>query len=316
MSNSLDNQISQNNEQLPLKLSGDEDILWRIIWDKKFIIIIISFIFAVGSIFYALSKPNIYRASAILAPASSEGGAGGLAALAGQFGGLASMAGLNLGGGGTDKTTLALEIIRSRSFIEKFIAKHGLLVPLIAAHNWDMTSDTLIFDPELYDQKNQKWIREVKAPKKTIPSAWEAYQQFSGLLTASQSEKTSMVNIAIEFYSPKLAQQWLAWLIADINEFMRAQDKEEAQASIDYLNEQLVTIQVSNMETIFYQLIEEQTKSMMLAHVKAEYVLKTIDPAQVPEEKAKPKRALIVIVGTLFGGLLSILLVLVRFYLK
>jgi hypothetical protein len=43
------------------------------------------------------------------------------------------------------------------------------------------------------------------------------------------------------------------------------------------------------METVFYQLIEEQTKNMMLTQVKAEYVLKTIDPAQVPEKKGCSK---------------------------
>ena len=68
------------------------------------------------------------------------------------------------------------------------------------------------------------------------------------------------------------------------------------------------------METVFYQLIEEQTKSMMLTKVKAEYVLKTIDPAQVPDEKAKPKRALIVVLGTMLGGMLSVLIVLIRYF--
>ncbi len=91
-------------------------------------------IFAVASVFFALSKPDIYKASAILAPASSEGG-GGINAMAGQLGGLASFAGINLGGVGVDKTALALEILKSRSFIEAFISKHELLVPLMAAKN-------------------------------------------------------------------------------------------------------------------------------------------------------------------------------------
>ncbi len=64
----------------------------------------------------------------------------------------------------------------------------------------------------------------------------------------------------------------------------------------------------------FYQLIEEQTKNMMLTQVKTEYVLKTVDPAQVPEEKAKPKRALIVVLGTILGGLLSVIIVLTRYF--
>lgn len=289
--------------------------LWRAIWAGKFTIIAISFIFAAASIFFALSKPNVYKASAILAPASSEG-SGGLAGLAGQFGGLASMAGINLGGSGGDKTALSLEILKSRSFIENYIAKHELLVPIMAGENWDMATDTLILDDELYDQVNSKWLREAKPPKKSEPSSWEAYKQFSGLLSVSQDKTTSMVSIEIEYFSPTMAKQWLTWLISDVNDFMRDQDQKEAQDSIDYLTNQLENIQVTTMETVFYQLIEEQTKSMMLTKVKAEYVLKTIDPSQVPDEKAGPKRALIVVLGTMLGGMLSVLIVLIRYFAK
>lgn len=304
--------------QMQQAQSKDDEInlgeLWNAIWAKKLTVIFISFIFAVTSIYFAISQPNIYKASAILAPVSDEGGAGGLSALAGQFGGLASMAGINLGGGASDKTALALEILKSRAFIKNFIAKHDLLVPIMAGENWDMATDTLLLDAELYDQANNKWIREAKAPKKPEPSLWEAYVVFSDLLNVSQEKTTTMVTIELEYYSPEMAQQWLSWLIADVNEFMRAQDQKEAQDSIDYLTEQLRNIHVSSMETVFYQLIEEQTKNMMLTKVKAEYVLKTIDPAQVPEEKAKPQRALIVILGTILGGLLSVTIVLIRYF--
>jgi len=308
-------QMQQNQMQ-----GQDDEIdlgeLWRAIWSGKITIILISLIFAAASIGFALSKPNVYKASALLAPASAEGGGGGLAALAGQFGGLASMAGINLGGGGGDQTALSLEIIKSRSFIETFIAKHNLLVPIMAAENWDLASNTLILNTELYDETNKKWIREVKAPKKPEPSNWEAYKKFSELLSVSQDKTSSMVTIEIEYFSPTMAKQWLNWLIKDINDFMRTQDQKEAQDSIDYLTKQLDDIEVASMETVFYQLIEEQTKNMMLTRVKAEYVLKTIDPAQVPDEKAGPKRALIVVLGTMLGGMLSVLIVLIRYFSK
>ena len=286
--------------------------LWATIWAGKFIIISITIIFAILSVLFALSKPNIYKASVILTPASSEGGTGGLAALAGKFGGLASMAGINLGAGGTDKTKLALEIIKSRSFLERFISKHNLLVPLMAATNWDLATGTLIIDDKIYDKVNKKWLREVKAPKTPEPSLWEAYNVFSDLLFIDYDKKAAIIVIDIEYLSPTLAQQWLEWLIEDVNSYMSEQDFDEAQASINYLNDKLKGIKISAMETVFYQLIEEQTKNMMLISVKPEYVLKTIDPPQVPEEKAKPQRGLIVILGTMLGGMLSVLFVLMR----
>ncbi|MBA6364988.1 LPS O-antigen length regulator, partial [Colwellia sp. BRX8-8] len=165
-------------QQLAEKNDSDDEIdlaeLWRAIWSGKYIIIVISFIFAVSSIAFALSKPDVYKASILLAPASSDS-AGGMGALAGQFGGLASLAGISLGGGGTDKTALALEIIKSRAFLETFIIKHELLVPLMASENWNRATDSLVINKEIYDSKNKKWLREASYPKKSEPSSWEAY---------------------------------------------------------------------------------------------------------------------------------------------
>jgi len=312
----LSQQMSQQMAQQTLQNNDDEiDLaeLCRAIWSGKFLIIAITFLFAVSSIAFALSKPDVYKASVLLSPASSDG-AGGMGALAGQFGGLASLAGISLGGGGTDKTGLALEILKSRAFLENFIVNHDLLIPLIASKKWERISDSLIIDDEFYDVVNKKWIREVSLPKTAIPSLWEAYQKLLELISTSQDKKSSLVTIDIEFYSPEIAKQWLIWLVADVNNFMREQDENEAQASIDYLTSQLDKTDVRAMETVFYQLIEEQTKNMMLTKISAEYVLKTIDPAQVPEKKAGPKRALMVVLGTLLGGMLAMLIVLIRYF--
>jgi uncharacterized protein involved in exopolysaccharide biosynthesis len=45
-------------------------------------------------------------------------------------------------------------------------------------------------------------------------------------------------------------------------------------------------------------------------------VFKTLDPAVVPEEKAKPKRALIVVLGGILGGMLGVMLVLIRYAVR
>ena len=299
-------------------LPEDDEIdlaeLWHAIWSGKLLIIAVTALFAISSVIYAINQPNIYRATTLLAPASEQGGAGGLSKMAGQFGGLASLAGINLGGGGTDKTGLALEILKSRLFLENFIAKHQLLVPLMAANNWDANSNTLAIDNEIYNSETNTWLREVKAPKKPEPSPWEAFKAFQQVLSVSTDKESGMITLAIEYYSPEVATQWLVWLVDDINSTMRERDKLEAQNSIDYLSKKLQETQLADMQTVFYQLIEEQTKTIMLAEVSQEYVLKTIDPANAPEEKAKPKRALIVVLGTMLGGILSVLIVLIRYF--
>jgi uncharacterized protein involved in exopolysaccharide biosynthesis len=299
-------------------LPEDDDIdlaeLWHAIWSGKLLIIAISGLFAISSIIYAINQPNIYKATTLLAPAGEQGGASGLSKMAGQFGGLASLAGINLGGGGTDKTGLALEVLKSRVFLEKFINKHQLLVPLMAAENWNAKTNTLLFNDDIYNTTTKTWLREVEAPKQPEPSSWEAYKAFKNILVVATDKKTGMMTLTIEHYSPEIATQWLLWLVSDINAAMREQDKAEAQRSIDYLSTKLQETQLADMQTVFYQLIEQQTKTIMLAEVSLEYVLKTIDPANAPEEKAKPKRALIVVLGTMLGGMLSVLIVLVRYF--
>ncbi|NVK00497.1 MAG: LPS O-antigen length regulator, partial [Oceanospirillaceae bacterium] len=64
----------------------------------------------------------------------------------------------------------------------------------------------------------------------------------------------------------------------------------------------------------FFDLIQSQIETMMLAKATPEYLFKTIDPAVVPELKVKPKRSLIVALGVLLGGMLGVLLVLIRHY--
>ena len=56
----------------------------------------------------------------------------------------------------------------------------------------------------------------------------------------------------------------------------------------------------------------EETQKILLAETREEYIFETIDPPVKPEIKTAPKRALIVIISTMLGGLFSLFAVLVR----
>ena len=132
------------------------------------------------------------------------------------------------------------------------------------------------------------------------------------VLSVSQDKKSSLVRIGVEFYSPTLAKQWVDWLVTDINDYMRAKDLNSANRTIDYLTKQLNSTSIADMQTIFYQLIEEQTKTIMLANVRQDYVLEIIDPAVVAEEASEPKRALICGALIVLGGFLGVIVVFIR----
>ncbi|GAA77692.1 Wzz/FepE/Etk N-terminal domain-containing protein [Pseudoalteromonas sp. BSi20495] len=315
MENSLNN-LKQKNEQIVADDEIDLRELFTAIWQGKWIIIAITALFAVASVFYAINQPNIYKSEALLAPAEQDQ-QGGLGALAGQFGGLASLAGVNLGsGGGVDKTQMALEVLKSRQFTSKFIQKYNIMPDLMAAKAWNRETNTVIFDDELYVVEQSKWAREVKAPFKPEPSLQEAYKKFSKIVSADKDKETGLVKITIEHVSPYVAKNWVDWLIQDINATMKQRDVLEANKSTDFLIKQIQQTKIADIRAVLYKLVEEQTKTIMFANVRDEYVFKTIDPALVPEEKFKPKRALIVILGTMVGGILSTMLVLMRNFLS
>ncbi|HDM8128359.1 TPA: LPS O-antigen length regulator [Vibrio harveyi] len=296
--------------------AGDEiDLreLFKALWKGKWIIIATTFVFAASSVLYALSLPNIYKSDALLAPAESSNG-GGLSKIGGQLGGLAALAGVNLGAGESSQTDLAVQVMKSRQFVEAFINKHDLLVPLMAAKDWDLANNKLILNEDLYNSDTGEWLREARGLRGAAPSAQEAYQIFSKeTLSITQDKDSGLYTISVKHYSPYVAQQWVNWLIKDINKVMRERTIAETSQNLTYLNTQLQKTAVADMQSTFYKLIEEQTKSLMLAEVQEEFIFKVVDPAVVPELKDGPKRALICVLGTLIGGMLGAVMVLVRF---
>lgn len=286
------------------------------LWKGKFIILVVTVLFGVASIIYALSLPNIYKADTLLAPAETSS-SGGLSKIAGQLGGLATLAGVSLGGSESSQTDLAIQVLTSRKFINNFISSHGLLVPLMAVKGWDMEKNTLILDNEVYDSESSTWIRQPDGMRGPIPTAQEAYEIFiKDIIKVSENKDSGLYTISISHNSPFIAQQWLLWLIDDLNNVMRERTIAETSKNLEYLNLQLEKTSVADMQSTFYKLIEEQTKSLMLAEVQEEFVFKMIDPPVIPEVKAEPKRALICILGTLLGGIFGVVIVLSRYGFK
>lgn len=303
--------MSVQENAIPSRVADDEiDLreLFAIIWRGKWIIIATTLVFAVASVFYTLSLPNVYKSEVLLSPVIDDGSL----KIPGQLGGLAALAGVNLGGaGGGDKTALALEILKSREFIGRFIEQNDLYVPIMAAKGWNRAENQLLIDQETFDTTSQQWLREVKLPFEAKPSAQETFDKFKKLFAVTQDKSSGMVKLSIEHYSPILAKQWVDKLVIAINEEMRQRELAEAERSIAYLNNQIAQTTIADIRTMLFSLIEEQTKTVMLANVRDEYVFKTVDPAIIPELKAKPKRALIVIVTVILAGMLSVFAVLI-----
>ena len=288
--------------------------LFGVLWAGKIKIIAITAVFAIASVIYSLSVPNQYKATALLAPAQSDGG--GLSGALGQLGGLASLAGVSLGGGEGGEAQIAQEIMKSWSYIESFIADNNIAVEVYAAEGWSKGSNKLQINDDVYDTENNQWLVENETGVVGPPTSWMLFKAFSKLLAVSEDKKSGLVSVSIEYYSPQIAKQWVDMYVEAVNQFMQQRQVDKVTKNITYLQEQIEKTSIAEMQEVFYTIIEEQTKNKMLAEASPEYVFVAVSPSMVPEQKSQPKRALICILGTLLGGMLSVLLVLIMHYAK
>ena len=287
--------------------------LFGVLWAGKIKIMAITAVFAVASVIYALSVPNQYKATALLASAHSSGG--GLSGL-GRFGGLASLAGVSIGGGQSSEGQIAQEIMKSWSYIEGFIDDNDLAVELSAVQGWSKGSNELQINDSVYDAESKKWLVENEVGVTGPPKSWSLFQAFSGRLAVSQDKKSGLVSVSFEYYSPHVAKQWVDMYVESINRFMQQRQVDKVTRNIEYLQEQIGKTSIAEMQEVFYSIIEEQTKNKMLAEASPDYAFVVVGPSMVPEQKSQPKRPLICILGTLLGGMLSVLFVLVMHYAR
>tara|TARA_B100000378_G_scaffold26759_1_gene20282 strand:- start:433 stop:1365 length:933 start_codon:yes stop_codon:yes gene_type:complete len=265
--------------------------LFEAIWINKFFIII--FPLLVGSItaLYTLTLPNMYRAEVLLTSSESKNQNTSAAST-----GLAVLAGVNLQS--TDnKTLIAIETLKSRKFISEFLIRHEALPALMAPISWNSEEDIL----------------EVGEYHGSIQ---EATKRFMAIFYAEKlSKSTPFVLLTISHISPTQGRDWLEAMVKDLNQFLSERDLAEVENSIKYLQEQINKTNVSDLQQLFYSMIEAQTGKAMLAEVRPEYVFRVIDPAIAPELKYSPYRAIITLQSVVYS-LVAIIVLCVLLYLN
>jgi Chain length determinant protein len=149
----------------------------RAIWKKRIFVISTTLFFLLVSVFIAFTTPNKYQSTVILSPLMEDTGT---STLASRFGGLTSITGMALSEQKVSKTTLGMEVMLSRKFFENFDKKYSILADLMAFKGWDIKTNTIIYDKNLYSSQNNEWVRSVSFPKTPKPSIQESHKLFLG----------------------------------------------------------------------------------------------------------------------------------------
>ena len=294
---------------------GDEiDLreLFYVLLERKWIIVSLTAFVSIIGVIYSLSLPNIYQSNTMLVPVNSSSGISGAL---GNYSGLAGLAGISLPAGGDEgNSAKAIQKITSLSFFENNILPNIYLPDLMAVKSWNSKTNIVDFDENIYDTSNNTWIRDFSYPQKQIPSSQESYAVFKGHLSLSEDIKSGFITLSIKHQSPFVAKQWVELVVNEVNAFYRQKDKSESEKAVSYLNQQISMTSLSEIKQVLAQLLQEEIKKLTLIEANQYYVFDYIDPPSVMEKKSEPKRALICILIALLGGMLSIVLVLIRHF--
>ncbi|MDH4315353.1 MAG: Wzz/FepE/Etk N-terminal domain-containing protein [Gammaproteobacteria bacterium] len=278
-------------------MNGRDEIsifdLWDVVSAKRVLIVVVSASVFLLALAYAFLSTPIYRAQTVLIEVQPDQSTSGLAALAGQFGGLASLAGVR-----TSTNSLKLEAlatIRSRVFLEEFIVEMDIM-PHLFRDRWDAV--------------NKQW--NVSDPSE-IPTVSKAFEYFrEKVLSVSDVTEQGLVTVTIDTDRAENAADWANALVHRLNQKLRQRSIVEARKNIEYLNEELNKTSVVELQHAIHRMIENQINTIMLANVREEYAFRIIDPAKAadPGNFLKPRRFLIIAIGAIGGALAGLFLAL------
>ena len=288
--------------------------LFKILFAGKWTIIFTTAVASVFIVFYSLSLPNIYRSEALLTPVAAENSLSGALE---SLGGLGALAGNILPAEASDSNSAkAMEKVASLSFFEKKILPQIYLPNLMAVKSWNARTNKVTYDDEVFDLESNTWTRDYAFPQTPVPSAQESHRAFLKHLDVAKDIKTGFVTFAVEHQSPYIAEKWASMVVSEINSFYSQKDKVEGEASINYLTEQVARTGYTEIRKVIADLAQREMQKMTLIEATEYYVFDVIDPPVVMEKKSSPARATICIIGAILGGIIGVIIVLLRHYLR
>jgi LPS O-antigen subunit length determinant protein (WzzB/FepE family) len=237
----------------------------------------------------SLQLRNVYRAQAVVAPTQENTGSNN--PLKDTVGGIAELAGIDIGAGGGRKVE-AMATLMSHGFVRDFILANNLM-PILYAERWDANTKT--------------WRKGAEPPTMEM-----MVKRFIGRRNVDENTKSGMVTLRFDWYSPELAAKWTNGMIDMVNERMRTVDVNTAEKSLEYLNLEMGSANGVELRMAISHLMETQVNNKMLANVQRDYAYHFIDRAVPPESKDGPKRTLITIGGAVIGLFLGMAYIALR----
>ena len=253
----------------------------KYLWNSKKLIIFFCFLTSVFSLGISYLIEDKYMSHSIQELVSDEQISMPSIELP-SFGGLAESAGIDLNKK-SQLDSVVIETVKSRTFL-----KHLLTI--------ESLKDKLIYDRKLESESYIEIHKKI----------------YSEDLNVYKNKDTGLIHFSFKHSSPEFSQYFLVVVIDEINSVFKESKIKELDLAREYFENEFTSATERSLRDSISFLIEKNINSSMLANVRSEYVLKTVEEPYIPEEKHSPIRILFIILGGAFGFLIISLFILIR----
>lgn len=328
-------------------ISIDFSAFFKIIWKEKVWVILIVLLSAGLGIIKALSIKDEFVSTGKILP-EYQSKSGGL----GQFAGLASLAGVDLGsassgGGDAIRPDLYPDVLKSTPFfLELFKVK------VRTKENKEMTFSQF-YDTFVLDNKIEDKDTKIKFPTSNqyIAISYQTEKNLQNLrerITAVIDKKTGLITVTVKLPDPVVATIITDYGMNFLTNYITNYRTEKAKRDLKFLAERLdaakgkyytnqskkaqysdqnqlsmMKLQAADLQrerieseykisSTFYNTLLQKYEEAKLKLQQETPVIKVLEPPVVPNKKSEPKRAIIVLIATFLGGIFGIIFVLIR----
>lgn len=300
-------QTSPNNYPIQNNCIEEDEIDLRELWHtilkgKKLIISLVAGVTFL-TLIYVLSIPNSYKSQATLIPIKSASPS------LGGFGGLAAMAGISIGSGGSMTPDVAFSsLLDDYEFMKNFVIKNGF-----DKYYQDINRDEkFVFAfgfRGIYDLFHSKKSQDEEKSQEDI--IYEIIKKIKKSLSINSDKKSGLINVSYmdedRTFPPVIINKFLE----DASKYLVKNKLDNINSQLKYFQEELNKVEEIELKQSISVTISKIVEQKIQIKAKKYYQCDILTDPYVAyiKDKAKPKRALILIVSFITSMILGVFLV-------
>jgi uncharacterized protein involved in exopolysaccharide biosynthesis len=330
-------------------ISIDFSAFFKIIWKEKVWVVLITLLFAIGGVVYALLAREEFSTEGTILP-EFQSKTGGLS----QFAGLASLAGVDLssmsgGLGGVEavRPDLYPTVVGSTPFfLELFKCK-------VVTRKREQMTFSQFYDKYVLDDDIDEEYTKLTYPlnKDYLAVTYQTEKNLKDLrkrITSSIDKKTGVITFTVKMPDPIVAALVTKFSMEYVKQYVINYRTEKAKRDLNFLAERLdaakgkyysnQTKKAQYSDQNQLSMIKVQSADLQRERIESEYklsssfynsllqkyeeaklkvqqetpVLKVLEPPVVPNKRSEPKRVIVVLLATFLGGIFGIIFGLIR----